>query len=220
MDDTFNFFLENCPRKDKPMGDLYEYWEHIATPEEAWMVAGMLAMIREDQHTISPRSGFDCLAQNAKTVFLARFWQGQIVPIRYDRKNSFLFCDASGQFRDNNFKHYLSFEGSVPLIYEPTEERDLNMLPLGAATIQERWQERDGEMVMFGHIRTLIEVGENHSVWLNGTTNGPTTLILLGDETSFRRWRIFPHRLMVDRDLLQVPSGHKKNRSWVGTLRD
>lgn len=205
--------------------DLHQFMEP-GSQEDAWKMAALVALLGKDKHKIKPqRTGWDCLAQNAKCVSIATYLlSGQPYPIKHDKlKLPFTFI-KNGLFEDNGYKHYLSFEGSVPLMYSKANVESVYHLPLGAAIVQEEWKKRDGEDIKFGHIRTLVDVGYNRddgwAVFLNGTTNGPTTLVIVGDLPKDHDvpWLDYPHSLLTSAELMRVRDGDKRNRTWAGKL--
>jgi len=216
-------FVETWKEYD---GDLRVFLPFVECETDAWKAAALIAMLGKDKHQIKPtRKGWDCLAQNAKCVSIARFLSiRDSFQIKYDR-NEFPFTFIkNSKFIDSSLKHSLSFEVSARSMYAKTDVTTPFHLPLGSAVVQEQWKTRDGEDIMFGHIRTLVDVWYNrdmgYAVFLNGTTNGPTSLVIVGDLPKDHEipWTDYPHSIITVKELLSVREGDPRNKTWSGKL--
>jgi hypothetical protein len=219
----YDALVKFWPEYNNNLMDLFQFMDE-GSEQDAWKMAALVALLGKDKHQIKPqRKGWDCLGQNAKCVSIARFLHRRDqFPIKYDRdKQPFSFI-KDGKFADNGLKHSLSFEMSVRSMYAKAESSNPFHLPLGAAVIYEEWKTRDNENIMFGHIKTLVDVGYNRdngwAVFLNGTTAGSTTVHLLGDVPGDIPWTSYPHSVITQDDLLEVRKGDKRNKTWLGRL--
>jgi len=216
-------FVETWKEYD---GDLRPFLPLVECESDAWRAAALIAMLGKDKHQIKPqRKGWDCLAQNAKCVSIARFLAFRdSFPIKYDRDTVPFTFIKNSKFVDCSLKHSLSFEMSAHSMYAKTDVTTPYHLPLGAAIIQEQWKTRDGEDIMFGHIRTLVDAWYNrdmgYAVFLNGATNGPTSLVIVGDLPKDHEipWTDYPHSLITVKELLSVREGDPRNKTWSGKL--
>jgi hypothetical protein len=180
------------------------------------VVAGAIPILARNTHQIRPsRKGFDCLATNALVLSIEHYLRtGEVWRVPYGRKESesFAFFNADGTFKDSGYKNYMCFE------FLPYYGQQIvyGALDLGDATIQQRWQERDGDLIMFGHIRTLVEVGVNSSVWCNGTTGGPTSIVICTDSVydCDPLWREFKHTTLTTSQMIKKNFDNRKNNSF------
>ena len=216
-------FVETWKEYD---GDLRIFLPLVECEADAWRAAALIALLGKDKHTIKPqRKGWDCLAQNAKCISIARYlFMRDEYQVKYDRQKKPFSFIKDGHFQDSGLKHSLSFEMSARTMYSRADVASPLHLPLGAAIIQEQWKTRDGEDIMFGHIRTLVDVAYNrdqgHAVFLNGTTSGPTTLVIVGEIPKDHEipWTEYPHSAITVKELLSVREGDKRNKTWSGKL--
>ena len=193
----------------------------VTSVEDCFVVAGAIPLLARNTHTLRPtRKGFDCLATNALVLAIAhQLHTGNVLNIPYGRKPAemFTFFDNDGNFKDSGYKNYLCFE-ALPFNSGVVAFNDLS---LGDATVQQRWGKRGGEPVMFGHIRTLIFKGPDYTLWCNGTTAGPTTLVICRHTSLIdmdKTWLEFPNAVMNESTLLLRNTTNVRNKSFFSGL--
>ncbi len=152
-----------------------------------WLAGGMVILLCKPEHVLAPvRRGFDCLAVWSWCMQVSSFCKtGEVPYVYYDKNKYFTFYrNVAGMYvwKDTNMKNMLSFymvEEGMPVLYFSNRNEVLRLekvsgdIDVGTFAVTKR---KDEKGILRGHIKTLIYKNGEEEAWLNGTTNGDTTL--------------------------------------------